>query len=408
MNLAPIWDKLPSPPQVGPFKDGAFRSRLHDERTAAILGISLAVTFTTCFATGLYSHEIAHPASWFTPFARPAGLFRFTQGLHVATGLASVPLLFAKLWTVFPKLFAWPPFKTIAQAVERIFLLPLIGGALFLLYSGVNNINGRYPYGKFSFPEAHFWAAWITIGGLVVHVGAKITTTRTALRRGHLPHVATPTAVASTATDPGTDTGGASGVMSRRGFMGVVFGTSGLVTLFTVGQTFAPLRKFALLAPRRPDTGPQGFPVNDTAIHAGITRVDLSTYRLKVHGVGVRTQEFSIAELRALGLHEAELPIACVEGWSTSQRWRGVALRDLLDHVGAPNHAAVTLRSIQNSTYGFSNLTPGVARDPDTLLAMEVNGEELHIDHGFPIRLMAPNTPGERQTKWLNEVVVRG
>ena len=189
--------------------------------------------------------------------------------------------------------------------------------------------------------------------------------------------------------------------------MGVVFGTSGLVTLFTVGQTFAPLRKFALLAPRRPDTGPQGFPVNDTAIHAGITRVDLSTYRLKVHGVGVRTQEFSIAELRALGLHEAELPIACVEGWSTSQRWRGVALRDLLDHVGAPKHAAVTLRSIQNSTYGYSNLTPGVARDPDTLLAMEVNGEELHIDHGFPIRLMAPNTPGERQTKWLNEVVVR-
>jgi DMSO/TMAO reductase YedYZ molybdopterin-dependent catalytic subunit len=41
------------------------------------------------------------------------------------------------------------------------------------------------------------------------------------------------------------------------------------------------------------------------------------------------------------------------------------------------------------------------------LLALLVNGEELHIDHGFPVRLMAPNRPGVNQTKWLERVVVK-
>ena len=95
-----------------------------------------------------------------------------TQGLHVATGIASIPLLFAKLWTVYPKLFEWPPITGVAHAIERIALVPLIAGALFLLFTGLENINLWYPW-KFNFPIAHYWAAWTTIGALIVHVGAK-------------------------------------------------------------------------------------------------------------------------------------------------------------------------------------------------------------------------------------------
>ena len=40
-------------------------------------------------------------------------LYRVTQGVHVATGLASIPLLLAKLWAVYPKLFTWPPFSSV-------------------------------------------------------------------------------------------------------------------------------------------------------------------------------------------------------------------------------------------------------------------------------------------------------
>src|SRR5262249_25562169 len=114
-----------------------FESPARSERVASILGLALGVTFTICFATGLYSHLLQDPARWSPPPARPAGLYRVTQGLHVATGIASIPLVFAKLWSVFPKLFRWPPFDGFAHAVERIALVPLVGGALFELLTGV-------------------------------------------------------------------------------------------------------------------------------------------------------------------------------------------------------------------------------------------------------------------------------
>jgi DMSO/TMAO reductase YedYZ molybdopterin-dependent catalytic subunit len=47
------------------------------------------------------------------------------------------------------------------------------------------------------------------------------------------------------------------------------------------------------------------------------------------------------------------------------------------------------------------------ARDPDTLLATHVNGEPLHLDHGYPLRLIGPDRPGVMQTKWVTRLVVR-
>ena len=163
-----------------PTTPSVFSSPLHDERNAAILGIALGVAFTTCFVTGVLSHLIQEPPSWFTWPSRPVGLYRVTQGLHVITGLASIPLLLAKLWVVFPKLFAWPPFTSVAHAIERLALIPLIAGGLFELFTGLANINLWYPW-PFNFRTAHYLVAWITIGALIVHVGAKWATTRAAI-----------------------------------------------------------------------------------------------------------------------------------------------------------------------------------------------------------------------------------
>ena len=44
--------------------------------------------------------------------------------------------------------------------------------------------------------------------------------------------------------------------------------------------------------------------------------------------------------------------------------------------------------------------------DADTLLALRLNGEPLHLDHGFPVRLIGPNRPGVMQTKWVGRLVV--
>ncbi|MGI8754683.1 MAG: molybdopterin-dependent oxidoreductase, partial [Acidimicrobiales bacterium] len=61
---------------------GRYQSDLHDTRNAAWLGLALGVTFTVSFATGLLSHLIQHPFAGFEWLARPAGLYRVTQGLH--------------------------------------------------------------------------------------------------------------------------------------------------------------------------------------------------------------------------------------------------------------------------------------------------------------------------------------
>jgi DMSO/TMAO reductase YedYZ molybdopterin-dependent catalytic subunit len=45
-------------------------------------------------------------------------------------------------------------------------------------------------------------------------------------------------------------------------------------------------------------------------------------------------------------------------------------------------------------------------RDPLTLLALQLDGEPLHPDHGYPLRLIAPNRPGVLQTKWVTRLVV--
>jgi DMSO/TMAO reductase YedYZ molybdopterin-dependent catalytic subunit len=382
-TTAPVTPAAPARPH--------FTSRLHDERTAAWLGIALGLTFLICFVTGLWSHLQQNPPAWFDPPARPAGLYRFTQGLHVATGIATIPILLAKLWVVYPKLFRRPVFAGFASLLERVSLIPLIGGGIFMLFTGLANINLWYPW-PFSFRSSHYWVAWITIGALIVHVGAKLTTTRVAISRRALanPEVA----VAST--------------VDRRRFLVLVGGASAMLTLFTVGETVWPLRKLALLAPRRPDTGPQGFPVNRTALAADVVNAAKDPgYRLVVEGEVRRPLELSLDDLRGLPQHSAFLPIACVEGWSASRTWRGVRVRDLLAMAGASPGARVEVHSLQQRhSYKTSDLDPAQANDVDTLLALQVEGEDLHLDHGYPLRLIGPNRPGVLQTKWVTRLVV--
>jgi DMSO/TMAO reductase YedYZ molybdopterin-dependent catalytic subunit len=366
------------------------RSELHEVRSAAWLGLGLGVAFGTCFLTGVWSHVAQDPPSWFTYPARPAGLYRITQGLHVASGMAAIPLLLAKLWVVHPRLFEWPPARSVLHAVERLALVPLVGGGLFQLLSGTLNVAGWNPW-SFFFPRAHFWVAWITIGALVVHVGAKAAATRDALRR-QPPAAGVMRALAA----------------DRRAFLGGIAATSVGLVVATAGGTVTALSPVSVLAQRRPGVGPQGFPVNKSAAAARVT--DLArdpAYRLVVEGAVDRHLEFSLDDLRALPQRQAELPIACVEGWSASARWRGVPVRDLLGLAGVAANAEATVESLQASgRYRTAYVNADQAADRDTLLAVDLDGEPLHIDHGFPVRLIGPNRPGVLQTKWVSKLVV--
>jgi DMSO/TMAO reductase YedYZ molybdopterin-dependent catalytic subunit len=107
---------------------------------------------------------------------------------------------------------------------------------------------------------------------------------------------------------------------------------------------------------------------------------------------------------------EAVLPIACVEGWSASARWGGVPVGDLLAAAGIERGHDVTVevRSLErNGLYGQSILAGDQVWAHDTLLALTLDGDDLHVDHGYPVRLIAGNRPGVLQTKWVGELVVR-
>ena len=369
-----------------------FGSSLHDERVAALLGLALGIAFTTCFATGLFSHFAQHPLDLglLSMPASPGWLYRMTQGIHVAAGIAAVPLLLAKLWTIFPLLFTWPPARDVAHAVERLALIPLVAGSIFQLFSGLANIARWYPW-SFSFPPAHYWTAWIVIGGLIVHIGAVWSVSRRALG---------PEGRAK--PQPRTDG------LSRRGFLTAVGAAVGVVTITTIGQTVRPLKRLALLAPRSPDVGPQGIPVNKTASGARVVAAAMDpSYELVVDGAVDTPLRLSLAQLRALAQHEADLPITCVEGWSAGARWSGVPVRELLQQAGARPGAEVVVHSLQQrGGYRTSRLNVPHAEHRDTLLALTLNGEPLALDHGFPCRLVAPNRPGVQQTKWVARLEV--
>jgi hypothetical protein len=387
-------------------------SPLHSTWLGAVLGILLGVTFTVCFATGLVDYLSQHPTGWFRLPTHPADLYRVNEGLHVFTGIASIPLLLAKLWVVWPELLEWPPINSALHALERLSLIPLVGGSLFLLFTGVVNIDYWYSPMPFAFTNAHFWTAWLVVGALVIHVGAKAATVRAELGSGRRPLPADEEAAAArrAAVLPGDALGDSRpGGLGRRGFLGAVLGTAGLLVVVAVGETIAPLRRLAVLAPRSPGVGPQSVPVNQTALQAGVVGAAADTsYRLRVTGRCRRPLALSVAELEALPQRISALPITCVEGWSADAVWRGVPLGSLLALAGAPRGASVRVESLedQHRLYSSSVVDSEHADDPDTLLALELNGEKLDLDHGYPVRLIAPDRPGVLQTKWISKVVV--
>ena len=360
-------------------------SPLRDTRVTARVGRVLGIAIAVCFFTGLISHLHQHPVGWLPIPPSPAWGYRVTQGLHVATGLASIPLVLVKLFTVYPRLFETPAVRSVGHALERGSIAVLVASMLFELTSGVANIAQWYPF-HFFFPTAHYAVAWALVGSLLVHLAVKAPVIAEALR---------------TRLSEPTEEG-----VTRRGLLVATGAAVVTLTAVTVGQTVPGLRRLTLLAPRRPDIGPQGLPVNKTATAAGVrTTAVAADYALAVDGP--TPLRLSVADLGALPQHEVELPITCVEGWSASAPWGGVRLADVLDRAGVAPDAAIRLTSLQQGgLYGSSTMTAEQARHDDTLLALRVRGEVLALDHGYPVRLIAPNRPGVLQTKWLTRIEV--
>ena len=413
----------------GPFDRSSWRSPIRGPWMTAVLGLVLLIGFPVVILTGLLSYAAYDPvlggsneqtpahgllgayAGWFTWPTSPVWLYRLNQGTHVLLGLALVPILLAKLWSVAPKLFEWPPVKTPAQAVERISILLIVASSLFQLVTGVMNIQYDYAWG-FSFYTGHFYGAWVFILAFAVHVAIKMPALRRGLRgRSFRQEMRTPVE-RTVPEEPDPDLlvspDPADPTISRRGALALTGGASLAVVGLSVGQTVDPLRPTALLSPRGQvlGDGPNAFQINTTFEDAGIDETETrGSWRLQLVGPDGQTERLARGDLLAMPLSTHELPISCVEGWSTVQTWTGVPLRDLAERVGGVDAQEVFLESLQRGgAFSTMSITGRQLRDPRTMVALMVNGADLSLDHGFPARLIIPAAPGVRNTKWLETI----
>jgi DMSO/TMAO reductase YedYZ molybdopterin-dependent catalytic subunit len=378
-----------------------------------VIGSILLVGVTIVAVTGFLSQAaympqlghnaivpVALPLTFDWPTS-PAWLYALTQGLHVNVGLVVIPLLLVKLWSVIPRLFAWPPVGSPSAAIERAAIALLVGSAIFELATGVVNIQNWYPFG-FNFVVAHYYGAVVFVGALITHVLVKLPVMRRAWRergglaplREDLAHFTPepPEAGGLAPVDPTAPT------LTRRGLLAVAGAGSLTLLAVNVGETIGgPLRRTALLAPRRED-----FPVNKTARAARITpQMVGDDWRLELVAGDTR-RTLSRAQLLAMAQRAQSLPIACVEGWTTTQRWEGVPLARLAELAGGADAGSVTVESLQpKGVLRAATLSRDQFSDERALLALRVNGADLPLDHGYPARIIVPALPGVHNTKWV-------
>jgi DMSO/TMAO reductase YedYZ molybdopterin-dependent catalytic subunit len=153
---------------------------------------------------------------------------------------------------------------------------------------------------------------------------------------------------------------------------------------------------------------PNGSTMPDTPLYQALLRDGFAGYRLEVDGLVERPARLSIDELRALGMRTQITRHDCVEGWSVIGKWTGTPLAAVLDHV-APKAAAryVVFHCFdiyEDDTAYYESIDLDEARHPQTLLAYALNGADLPVANGAPLRLRVERQLGYKHAKYLRRI----
>ncbi|HEY5848796.1 MAG TPA: molybdopterin-dependent oxidoreductase [Microlunatus sp.] len=383
-----------------------FTSTLRSTAVTARLGRVIGLAVAILFLTGLLCHYQYEPWAWLPQPAAPVWGFRLTQGIHVAVGIATIPLLLVKLWSVYPNLFRFPPVKSIKNALERISIALLVSSALVQVSTGFLNVLNWYPF-PWYFTTVHRFLGYVVVGSVLLHVAVKLPD----IAYGLKAKVAEADVLSEITWDENPDSHSNAGTLpdpptpgiSRRGLLTAAGAGVGIVVVTTVGQTVTPLEPVGLFAARQWSAGPQGVPVNRTSEQAKVATLATSpSWRLEV--TGPKPFELTLADLEPLAVHEARMPISCVEGWSVGAGWRGLSLLEIVRRAGGTPDSRVQVISLEPE--GFNRSFVEGPQVSAALLATHLNGQRLNLDHGYPLRLIAPNRAGVLNTKWLTRIEI--
>jgi sulfite oxidase len=155
---------------------------------------------------------------------------------------------------------------------------------------------------------------------------------------------------------------------------------------------------------------------------------DADSYRLKVSGEVEHPLELSLADLKKMrtasvtntlecagngrGFYEPKVPgVQWQRGAVGNARWTGPRLKDVLERAGVKGSGKfVAFFGLDEPPGKVPKFVRGIpvdkAMDPDTLLAMQMNGSTLVKHHGYPVRALTPGWIGAASCKWLSEIRV--
>ncbi len=134
---------------------------------------------------------------------------------------------------------------------------------------------------------------------------------------------------------------------------------------------------------------------------------NFADWKLSVEGLVARPATYSLADLRGLPAKTQITQLACEEGWSYIAEWIGVPLSHVLSLAGVlPQAKYVVYGSIPIKRRRWDSVDLDEAMHPQTLITYAMNGADLPVGHGGPLRLRVPRQLGYKSIKFMTSITV--
>ena len=342
----------------------------------------------------------------------PAWLYAFTQGLHVVSGFAVIPILLAKLWSVMPRLFEWPPVRCVAHALDRsrwrcssAAASSSSSPASSTSRSSTRGTSRSSPptttgRSSSSRRSACTWSRKLPVAlprvpraGRAQPLREDLAHTEPEPPRERLDRAAVAGGADDLAPRPARD---------RRRRLARPRRDRASASRSAGRFAGSPSSRRA----GRTGAGPNDFQVNKTAATAGSSAA-MTGPRL---AAGARRADAGRAQPRATCSRWSSAPRRCRSPASRAGRRRRTGPASRCATSRALGGRRGRRRGDRRVAAEGRLVSPGdatrAARSPTerSLLALQVNGADLSLDHGYPARVIIPAAPGVHCTKWVASI----
>jgi thiosulfate reductase cytochrome b subunit len=298
--------------------------------------------------------------------------------IMVVTGAAMSPALIARFpW--YPRHFGG---RQVARSIHFLGLCALV--AFVLVHTTMVVIHGiPREFAAIvltSYTASHTWAVVIGVAGILFVVAVNVAATVFSLR-----HRRRTQRLLGKVVDP---------------FEQVLSGS------FSSRQRF-----------REKDISPffrvNGYPPPDES-YRQLAQGGFADYRLEVGGLVEHPLLLSLDELRALGWTSQITKHNCIQGWSAIGQWAGVPLAAILERCQPlPDARYLVFHALDDKTitenegrygYFYGTIPLSLALRPQSILALEMNGRPLAVEHGAPVRVRIETQLGFKMVKWVGSI----